>query len=129
MPVGTAGSLRVARGLTRRRRGGRALMTGCRCVELDCWEGADGEPVIYHGHTLTSKILFRDVIECIRDYAFKVRPALAALGWVLGAGCSALPVPVPIPVPIPVPSDRPTPSSSPWRTTAGWSNRPPWPGT
>uniref|UniRef100_A0A8C3CM46 Phosphoinositide phospholipase C n=1 Tax=Cairina moschata TaxID=8855 RepID=A0A8C3CM46_CAIMO len=52
----------------------RALMTGCRCVELDCWEGADGEPVIYHGHTLTSKILFRDVIECIRDYAFKRSP-------------------------------------------------------
>ncbi|KAG6920706.1 phospholipase C delta 3, partial [Chelydra serpentina] len=49
----------------------RAFMEGCRCVELDCWEGSNGEPVIYHGHTLTSKILFRDVIEIIRDYAFK----------------------------------------------------------
>ncbi|KAJ6636881.1 hypothetical protein lerEdw1_013935 [Lerista edwardsae] len=49
----------------------RALMKGCRCVELDCWEGSNGEPIIYHGHTLTTKILFRDVIECIRDYAFK----------------------------------------------------------
>ncbi|XP_067412349.1 1-phosphatidylinositol 4,5-bisphosphate phosphodiesterase delta-3 [Emydura macquarii macquarii] len=49
----------------------RAFMKGCRCVELDCWEGSNGEPVIYHGHTLTSKILFRDVIESIRDYAFK----------------------------------------------------------
>lgn len=49
----------------------RALMKGCRCVELDCWEGSNGEPIIYHGHTLTTKILFRDVIECIRNYAFK----------------------------------------------------------
>uniref|UniRef100_K7F2W3 Phosphoinositide phospholipase C n=1 Tax=Pelodiscus sinensis TaxID=13735 RepID=K7F2W3_PELSI len=43
----------------------------CRCVELDCWEGPNGEPVIYHGHTLTSKILFRDAIESIRAYAFQ----------------------------------------------------------
>ncbi|XP_053555808.1 1-phosphatidylinositol 4,5-bisphosphate phosphodiesterase delta-3 [Bombina bombina] len=52
----------------------RAFMDGCRCVELDCWEGPGGEPVIYHGHTLTSKILFKDVITTIRDYAFKNSP-------------------------------------------------------
>lgn len=50
----------------------RAFAQGCRCVELDCWEGPEGEPVIYHGHTLTSKILFRDVIQTVRDHAFKV---------------------------------------------------------
>ncbi|XP_049605446.1 1-phosphatidylinositol 4,5-bisphosphate phosphodiesterase delta-1a isoform X1 [Syngnathus scovelli] len=49
----------------------RALMKSCRCVELDIWDGPNGEPIIYHGYTLTSKILFRDVIKVIKDYAFK----------------------------------------------------------
>ncbi|EHB09269.1 1-phosphatidylinositol-4,5-bisphosphate phosphodiesterase delta-3 [Heterocephalus glaber] len=52
----------------------RAFSQGCRCVELDCWEGPGGEPVIYHGHTLTSKILFRDVVQAVHDHAFERSP-------------------------------------------------------
>lgn len=38
---------------------------------VDCWDGDDGEPIIYHGWTLTSKILFKDVLKAaILKYAF-----------------------------------------------------------
>ncbi|KAF8766365.1 1-phosphatidylinositol 4 like protein [Argiope bruennichi] len=49
----------------------QALGRGCRCLELDTWDGPDGEPIIFHGYTLTSRIFLRDVLEAIKKYAFR----------------------------------------------------------
>lgn len=45
-----------------------ALQRGCKCLELDCWDDSVGYPIIYHGYTITSKIPFQDVINCVKGY-------------------------------------------------------------
>lgn len=67
----------------------QVLLTGVRCVELDCHEDSDavapadqanaaattaGEPIITHGRTLCTRIRFVDVVRAIDESAFKTSP-------------------------------------------------------
>ena len=50
------------------------LLSGVRCVEIDVWEGKGGQPIVTHGHTLAGHVLFRDVVQSIKDYGFYSNP-------------------------------------------------------
>lgn len=50
------------------------LVRGVRCVELDTWDGPEGDPIITHGGTLVNTIKFIDVIKAIKTFAFVTSP-------------------------------------------------------
>jgi phosphatidylinositol phospholipase C delta len=50
-----------------------ALYRGARCLEVDIWDGERSSngtpvPVVWHGHTMTTKIYFVDIIKTIKVF-------------------------------------------------------------
>jgi phosphatidylinositol phospholipase C delta len=45
------------------------------CIhKVDCWDGDAGEPVIYHGRTLTRKLQLSEALKAISKHAFVASP-------------------------------------------------------
>ena len=49
----------------------KLLAEGVRHLELDLWDGCDGEPECYHGYTSTSKVKLVALLHAINEAAFQ----------------------------------------------------------
>ncbi|GBG32084.1 1-phosphatidylinositol 4,5-bisphosphate phosphodiesterase 1 [Hondaea fermentalgiana] len=49
----------------------RALKLGVRVIELDAWDGSDGEPIVNHGHTMCKPVPMRECLKAIKECAFE----------------------------------------------------------
>ncbi|CAF4845348.1 unnamed protein product [Rotaria sp. Silwood1] len=52
----------------------RVLRSGCRVVEMDCYDGDDGQPIVTHGFTFVKPCLFESIIRLIKPNLFKASP-------------------------------------------------------
>lgn len=58
------------------------LLVGCRCLEIDIWDGQSGEPEVTHGMTLCTRVPFEKVVQAIADCAFVNSPYPILLRYV-----------------------------------------------
>ena len=64
----------------------RQLLQGCRSLEIDCWNGSRGEPVVTHGNTLVNKISFASVARAVSETAFVTSQAPVLLSLEMHCG-------------------------------------------
>ncbi|CAF1509307.1 unnamed protein product, partial [Didymodactylos carnosus] len=52
----------------------RVLLKGGRAVEIDCYDGPDGQPIVYHSFTFVKSCTFETIIRAIKPNLFITSP-------------------------------------------------------